>query len=53
MGGLQTVACVALEFMAQMRCIVATALRRRAFWERRPERLDTARRLQSLRRLPQ
>ena len=31
MGGIQTVACVALEFMAQMRCIVATALCRRAF----------------------
>ena len=31
MGRLQTLACVALEFMAQMRCIVATALCRRAF----------------------
>ena len=52
MGGLQTLACVALEFMAQMRCIVATALCRRALRPNEGQtRLDAARRLQYLRSL--
>jgi hypothetical protein len=53
MGGLQTLAEAAIGLVSRMRRVVATALWRRVFRERRRERLDTARRLQSLRRLAQ
>jgi hypothetical protein len=46
MGRLQTLAKSALGVVSRMRSVVATALCRRAFREGRPERLDTARRLQ-------
>jgi hypothetical protein len=63
MGRLQTLAEAAIGPLSRMRSVVATALPatpkrreggcRRVFRERRPERLDTARRLQYLRSLTQ